>query len=329
MLFRSETTFETWVKVAKIAFEEASDKITVPGAKDLLMLARWGDLDTSLPEEEKTKYPRALHFVSSSPPQLRNVLEEKLIMDGVDWSSDTFKNQAYNIRKGRFDLLKHQVVYKTAAILKLIGSQAENTSFILLGDNAESDAYIYTGIKLLVERKLEPKTFEKYLEISGVEKEVAELLWAEIPYIPKSKIAMIFIRNIPEYENHALPPLTKPVILFETFLDVGLHMYLQDLLAIENVSYLIRKFHNHYSLSLHELGSKLKKCINSKITEHKKNELENLFSRLFSDEDLDLNVKEKYEIPNLEEWDSITASDILNQADAWIKALNKSKKKES
>ena len=63
-----ETTFESWVKMARIAFEDAADKVTVSGASDVLMAGRWGNLNQPLADEQdKSNYPRPLHFVSSSP----------------------------------------------------------------------------------------------------------------------------------------------------------------------------------------------------------------------------------------------------------------------
>ena len=69
-----ETEFESLTRVASIAFESATDKITVTGATDVLLAVRWGAMEAPLSDD----WPRPLHFVSSSPPQLRAVLEEKL-----------------------------------------------------------------------------------------------------------------------------------------------------------------------------------------------------------------------------------------------------------
>ena len=93
-----ETDFESLLAMAKIPFEEAFDKRTVFGATEVLTELRTHLLFT------ETGRKTTLHFVSSSPPQLRNVLEYKLSFDGLDWSSDSFKNQMRNFRLGRFHL---------------------------------------------------------------------------------------------------------------------------------------------------------------------------------------------------------------------------------
>ena len=99
-----ETNFESVLKLVQIPFEDATDKITVSGANEVLKACRWG-----LCEKDPNAHPVALHFISSSPPQLRQVLTEKLMLDFLDWDSDTFKNQAYNIKKGRMDLLNNSI----------------------------------------------------------------------------------------------------------------------------------------------------------------------------------------------------------------------------
>jgi hypothetical protein len=108
-----ETRFESAVGMIKIAFEDADSKIAVNGAPLALLAARWG----AAFEGEDILGPRPLHFLSASPPQLRRVIRDKLAKDGMDWTSDTFKNQAYNLKMGRLKLLKQHVAYKTATIL--------------------------------------------------------------------------------------------------------------------------------------------------------------------------------------------------------------------
>lgn len=39
-----ETEFESWIKMAKIPFESPHDKITVPGASEVLEMVRWGEI---------------------------------------------------------------------------------------------------------------------------------------------------------------------------------------------------------------------------------------------------------------------------------------------
>jgi hypothetical protein len=261
-----ETEFESVVRMARIAFEGASDKITVAGAAEVLLSARWGDLEAPLAEAEPG-VPRPLHFVSSSPPQLRPVLEEKMALDGLDWSSDTFKNQAYNIRMGRMDLLRQHVAYKSLAILNLAATAAPGSRFLLIGDNAESDAYIYAGLSLLLSGRLSVRGYRIYLETAGVEAEVAEDLTAGLPVLlgreggahagGGPEVLAVLIRNVPGYALAAEPPLTDLAETFDNFFQAAILLMRHGVLPVERLWPLTRSFHNHHGMSRRSLAAAL------------------------------------------------------------------------
>ena len=175
--------------MARIAFEGPSDKVTVSGASEVLRAIRWG-------MSGQRERPASLHFVSSSPAQLRTVLDRKLQLDGLDWSSDTFKNQAYNLRKGRVDLLRHHLAYKSLAILRLVQAAGEGAQFVLLGDSAESDAYIYLGVQLLLSGELNAKSYKEFLLLGGVEAELAGELEAIAGQLPAGAVTDLSLIHI-------------------------------------------------------------------------------------------------------------------------------------
>jgi hypothetical protein len=249
-----ETAFETLLGMAKIAFEAATDKITVSGACDLLQGARWGYLG-GVQDPTRTA-PYGLHFISSSPPQLRKVLEEKFTLDGLDWSSATLKNQAYNIKKGRFSLLKQQVAYKTAAILIRLKELPTSSSLYFLGDSAEFDAYIYIGISQRLSGELSESDFATYLEAAAVESPLAQELAQFSLDLPPHRVQGIWIRSLADYPlPHANPtppnsPLLRP---FHSYLEVGLDWIQKGVLSPLHLEPLLRLFHNQYGMSLREV----------------------------------------------------------------------------
>lgn len=247
-----ETEFESLVRMIRIAFEAATEKVTVAGASEVLLAARWGGAkDSKLP-------PRPLHFVSSSPPQLRPVLEEKLMLDGLDWSSDTFKDQAYNLRMRRMDLLRQHVAYKSLAILNVTLRSAPDARFYLIGDNAESDAYIYTGVKLFLARRLSREAFAHgWLEAAGVEAQVATDLLSLVPEARGQEVAAVLIRNVPGYSFIAEPPLTDCVQPFDNFYQAALLLATHGLIAPEDLWQLTRSFHNHHGMQQRTLSATL------------------------------------------------------------------------
>lgn len=260
-----ETEFENKLSLAKIAFENAADKVTVAGATTVLTLARWGDVVNGEPVffESKTpaaaamgnSWPRPLHFVSSSPPQLRSVLEEKLAMDGLDWTSDTFKDQVYNLRMGRMDLLRQHVAYKSLAILSMVERAEKGSQFVLIGDSAESDAYIYLGVKLMLEGQLSMRGYLEYIERAGVESQVIGDLH-EFLHAAKGlggpggllghekKVRSIYIRQVPGYPIIEQTLLTEGILIFDGFFQVALSLIIDDLVQIETLKPILRYFHN-------------------------------------------------------------------------------------
>ncbi len=255
-----ETEFDSMIRMARIAFEGARDKITVTGASEVLLTVRWGDVN--VPAVAGGEFPRPLHFVSSSPPQLRAVLEEKMMLDGLDWTSDTFKNQAYNLRMGRMDLLRQHVAYKSLAILNVVATGGPGSKFILIGDNAESDAFIYTGIKLFLDGKLGAEGYQRYLEIAGVEGAVAKDLTAKLPK-PVARVQGILIRNVPGHQLVLEPPLTGALQTFDNYFEAALLLLKHGVLAPERLWALTRSFHNHHGMSRSELAGRLKTAARS------------------------------------------------------------------
>jgi hypothetical protein len=251
-----ETRFETPMAMLKIAFENAEEKVTVTGAPIALLAVRWGNFYAA----ETRLEPHALHFLSASPPQLRKVIRSKLAIDGLDWTSDTFKNQAYNIKARKLKFLKQHVAYKTATILKQMSLAPRDARFILIGDNAELDAFIYLGIQLFVEKKLSLGAYLEYLSLGGVHDEVLPTLE---PYLQLQKedisVAGIMIRKAPRYELVEAPPLTEFVLPFDHYFEVILHFHAWGLISDEMIWPISRQLHNEYGYTREDVMSALQR----------------------------------------------------------------------
>lgn len=219
-----ETAMHTLMQLARIPFENESDKITIPGAAVVLHSARWSWRPVHSQDFPHPK-PTQLHFVSASPPQLRRVLERKWILDRLDWTTDTFKNQAYNIKRRRMDMLRQHIAYKSASILKLIARFPDNFELTMIGDSGESDALIYMGIKLLCEGKLDAQGYAAYLNHIGANHELSEqIVQRYVPLAKRAKQCHIFIRSLPKRGLKQLPPITLPIIYFRDYWQAALHM---------------------------------------------------------------------------------------------------------
>lgn len=248
-----ETNFESVYQLARIALEDADEKVTVTGAAEVLLASRWGSVSMKKEDSFSLEEPNGLHFVSSSPSQMRSVLEEKMLIDGIDWSSDTFKDQAYNLKKGKFGLLKHQTSYKTAAILALVAKMKKPSDLYFLGDNAEADSQIYLGLKLFLEKKLSHEGYKKYLDLFEVGSKVVDKIFEQVSDLPAHKVKMILIRNLDEgfFVSHS--PLTDSIRQFENYFEVFLLLVKEGVISPLSILDMSRKFHNQHGMSVGNL----------------------------------------------------------------------------
>jgi hypothetical protein len=131
------TDFDSVRALVRTALERPDHKQTVPGAATLVReLARAG---------------AAIHILSGSPEQLRGRIVQKLRLDGVAFASLTLKPNLQNLLRLRLRAIRGQLGYKLPALLRgrceLPRQRLESgalVSEILLGDDAEADALVYS-----------------------------------------------------------------------------------------------------------------------------------------------------------------------------------------
>jgi hypothetical protein len=127
-----DTRFSSLRGLLAIPFEFAVDKRAVWGAVPVLRALRIG------PDPSQPRFA-PLYFVSGSPPGLRDVVERKMLLDGVQPDGITFKDQLGLLKAGRPRAIKEQVGYKLAALLMLRAELPAGARFQLFGDDVESD----------------------------------------------------------------------------------------------------------------------------------------------------------------------------------------------
>jgi hypothetical protein len=131
------TEFDTLEDLVRTALERAEQKRTVPGAAPLL--------------RELAAAGAEVHILSGSPRQMRARLEEKLRLDGVQWESFTLKPNLRNILTLRLRAVRDQLGYKLPALLRSRAAMNGRHDAgggplreVLFGDDAESDAFVYS-----------------------------------------------------------------------------------------------------------------------------------------------------------------------------------------
>ena len=154
------TRFSSLKGLTRIPFEFAIDKRDIAGMVPLLKELRRG------PGEVSRHTP--LYFVSASPPQLRPVIERKMLIDGVEYDGTTFKDWRACLSSGRLGRMKDQVGFKLTALLHTRHALPRGAREILIGDDLEKDALAYTLYADIVASRIPADRIPRLLTRLGV-----------------------------------------------------------------------------------------------------------------------------------------------------------------
>ena len=125
------TPFSSVSGLLRIPLEFAIDKTGNPGMAEVLRGLRRG--------VGKKFRCTPLYFITASPPQLRRVLEHKMLKDGVEQDGLIFKNWMACLWQGKPRRLFDQLGFKLLALLTLRLEYPLASEF-LFGDYVECDA---------------------------------------------------------------------------------------------------------------------------------------------------------------------------------------------
>jgi len=150
-----QTEFDTFRQLVRTALQKASEKQAVPGAAALI-------------RELRAQGDSQLCIISGSPTQMRNVLEAKLKLDGVEWDELVLKDNVRNLLRGRFRALRGQVGYKLPVLLESRIHAPVDAQEVLFGDDAEADAFIYSLYADLLAGRVDEAVLGQVLEAAQV-----------------------------------------------------------------------------------------------------------------------------------------------------------------
>ena len=166
-----QTEFDTFRQLVRTALQKASEKQAVPGAAALI-------------RELRAQGDSQLCIISGSPTQMRNVLEAKLKLDGVEWDELVLKDNVRNLLRGRFRALRGQVGYKLPVLLESRIHAPVDSEEVLFGDDAEADAFIYSLYADLVAGRVDEAVLGQVLEAAQVypdDRARIVTAWRDIP----------------------------------------------------------------------------------------------------------------------------------------------------
>ncbi len=222
------THFSSLQGLSRIPLEFAVDKQAITGMPEVLRGIRRG------PGPGYGCVP--LYFVTASPPQLRGVLEHKMILDGVEFDGITFKNWWKIVKQGRPKRFLDQVGFKVCALLEGRQRRPLATEY-LVGDDAESDADAFVLYALLLHERLPEKEAAERMAATGMREDNRRCALALLERLPekRGKVERVFIhleKGTPPEQFKTFGSLLTPV---RGGFQLGLALFALDLVDEDTV----------------------------------------------------------------------------------------------
>ncbi len=195
-----QTDFESLRGLIRSATEPAHEKQSVPGAAALLR---------ALGADPGNR----ITIVSGSPRQMRDVLIEKLQLDGVRFDSLVLKDPLGHLRKGEFRAVKGQFGYKLPVLLEQRQGLGRGVSETLFGDDAEVDALVYGVYADAVAGRLTPAEVSRIMETAGAYPDRIDAALDALSRVGRAEaVHRIFIRLERPRAPEAFAPLGRRVV---------------------------------------------------------------------------------------------------------------------
>ncbi len=217
------TEFDTLSDLLRTAMERPDQKRAVPGASALLGVL--GDTGARI------------HILSGSPRQLRSRLEEKLRLDGVRWDELTLKPNLSNMLRLRFRALRDQLGYKLPILLAArVRDQDVAEEEILVGDDAEADAFVYSLYGDLCDGTVNGAALEQILTAGNVYGDQRESIRSSLRAIRKGPVVARILIHLDRQSPPSHFELYGPrVVPFYNYLQAAMVLLEDGRLGAESV----------------------------------------------------------------------------------------------
>ena len=217
------TGFSSIRGLTRIPVEFAVDKLAIPGMPEILRGLRRG------PGPGFACAP--LYFVSGSPPQLRKVIEHKMLLDAVEYDGITCKDWVAALKQFRPGRLREQMGFKVCALLE--GRQRRPLAVeYLFGDDAEKDAVAFRSYAQLINAEISPGEAQARMVAEGVAKDDRLCVFNLLGSLPgkRGKVKRIFIHLTRKTPPERFEPLGELVVPVKGACQLGLALFEQGLI---------------------------------------------------------------------------------------------------
>jgi hypothetical protein len=216
-----QTEWDSLGDLIKIRLETAEDKRPVPGAVELL---------AGLRRVDHSGERAPFYFVSASPNTMRNVLEKRMLLDGVMHDGITFRD----LRKLRY--LRDIFGYKVAALLLYRLENPVGGREVLFGDDREHDPLVYTVYSRICSGELRGDVLYEELTHHGVRRSARRYIRALADELPaQDPVSWAVIRRLRPSEGPA-PEAPDPRLVFvDDYAQAGVMLAALQLIAINDL----------------------------------------------------------------------------------------------
>lgn len=217
-----KTEFDTVQDLVRTARLSAEERENIPGSGALIRAIR----DSGSRDEQNLVY-----FISGSPQQMRSVLERKFALDGFNPDGFVLKPTLRHILTGRFRAVRNQVGYKLGQLLLGRSEAPIGTDETLFGDDAESDAFIYSLYADAIAGRVTRDELAEVLRLTGCYseqiKQIEEHLEAIVHEDPVKRIIIHLDQRTPPA---SFTPYFPRVVPIYNHLQTAIVLYLDGIL---------------------------------------------------------------------------------------------------
>jgi hypothetical protein len=225
------TRYKSLRDFIRLALEPAHDKRPVPGAPALMRALRHGAQGVNnFGDDDSGALRRAIYFVSASPQSMRRVLEQRLLLDEVEFDGASFRD-LWAGKKPHLRHIRDIYGYKVAALLSYRLRHPKGAQEILFGDDLEFDAEVYVLYSRICAGTIRGEALDGILEERGLllkDRKYIVQIASELP--AQDAVHEIYIRKVrrrtaDEQKQSPFDSEDSRVVHFGDYLQAALHLY--------------------------------------------------------------------------------------------------------
>lgn len=240
-----KTEFDTFSDLLRTARLSAEERENIPGSAALMR---------AIHEERSEDADLKVYFISGSPEQMRSVLEKKFALDGFAPDGFVLKPTVSNILRGRFRAVRGQVGYKLAQLLSGRGDAPVGTTETLFGDDAESDAFIYSFYADVIAGRVPDAEVDAVLAKAGAyPAQVEEIHRALEAIVHEDPVRRIVIHLDQHTPPAAFAPFFPRVVPINNHLQTAIILYLDGTLGPGSIQHVARELLDRYGFDVERL----------------------------------------------------------------------------